>query len=102
MVHSGADALEAVKEFEPRVAVLDIGMPDMDGIQLARELRARTQLAQTSLVALTGWGQADDRVKTREAGFECHLVKPVSFEQLCEVLCQCVGHLPAQIIDPSV
>ncbi|WP_176060522.1 ATP-binding protein [Paraburkholderia sp. BCC1876] len=102
VVHSGADALEAVKEFEPRVAVLDIGMPDMDGIQLARELRARTQLAQTSLVALTGWGQADDRVKTREAGFECHLVKPVSFEQLCEVLCQCVGHLPAQITDPSV
>jgi CheY-like chemotaxis protein len=72
--YSGRSALHALKDFTPTAAILDIGMPDMDGYQLAREIRRR--LGGITLIALTGWGQAEDSQRSREAGFDHHLTKP--------------------------
>jgi PAS domain S-box-containing protein len=76
VAYDGATALEAVKEFRPEVAILDIGMPLMDGYELARRLREAPETEKTVLVAMTGWGQVEDLRKAREAGFHHHLVKP--------------------------
>ncbi|WP_322105986.1 ATP-binding protein [Paraburkholderia sp. J41] len=85
--YSGADALDAVDGIAPALALVDIGMPGMDGHAVARELRARTTQAGVWLVAITGWGQAEDYQRTKAAGFDEHLVKPVdpaSLEDLLE------------------
>lgn len=86
VAHDGASALEIVETFTPEVAVLDIGLPAMDGYELARRLRARPGLAGVRLVALTGYGQARDREAALEAGFHEHLVKPVELDALERVL----------------
>lgn len=82
MVHSGADALEAVGARQPEVILLDIGMPGMDGYEVARRLRAKRELDPIVLIALTGWGQEQDRQRSREAGFDLHMVKPVDPREL--------------------
>jgi len=66
--------------------LLDLSMPDMDGVELARELRQKAGLADARFVAVTGLGQDSDRRRTREAGFAVHLVKPLSPEDLRKVL----------------
>jgi CheY-like chemotaxis protein len=79
-VRTAADGLEAVEvaaEFRPDVAVLDIGMPRLDGNAAARRIRAEPWGRGMTLIALTGWGQEDDRRRTAEAGFDLHLTKPV-------------------------
>ena len=73
---------------QPDVFILDIGMPDMDGYALARKLREDPRLQNTRLIALTGYGQESDRAKSAEAGFDHHLVKPVSYQQLKDLLSQ--------------
>ena len=80
--HDGRSALQAFVEFRPSVVLLDLGMPDMSGYEVARRLRELPRFQQVSLVALTGWGQEDDRRKTHEAGFDDHLVKPVNVDAL--------------------
>jgi len=85
-VYDGSEAVRAAPEFRPDLAFLDIGMPGMDGYQTARALRALPQLAGLRLVALTGWGAREDRARSREAGFDHHLLKPAAPEQLAEVL----------------
>jgi signal transduction histidine kinase/ActR/RegA family two-component response regulator len=72
----------------PDVFILDIGMPDMDGYALARKLREYPHLQNARLIALTGYGQESDRAKSAEAGFDHHLVKPVSYQQLKDLLSQ--------------
>jgi PAS domain S-box-containing protein len=79
---NGLAALEIVREFTPDVAFLDIGLPDMSGLELARHLRARPELAGMLLVAVTGWGQEEDRRQSREAGFDHHLTKPVDVREV--------------------
>jgi PAS domain S-box-containing protein len=79
-------ALEAVLAEAPEVAFLDIGMPGMDGYELARRLRQQPDLQTMMLVALTGWGQEDDRRRTQEAGFDFHLTKPAEPEVLERLL----------------
>ncbi|HEY5675759.1 MAG TPA: response regulator, partial [Myxococcales bacterium] len=80
----GPSALQAAAEFDPEIALLDVGLPVMDGYELVRRLRVgRPQL---HAVALTGYGQAEDRRRAREAGFAAHLVKPISIETLVSVL----------------
>lgn len=74
---SGPRGIEQVPDFGPSVIFLDIGMPGMDGYETAKRLRALPEGKQFKLVALTGWGQDEDRRRTREAGFDFHLVKPV-------------------------
>jgi PAS domain S-box-containing protein len=85
-VHSGAEAIEYVTDFLPDLILLDIGMPTMDGYEVARRLRKIPSLEKTTLTALTGWGQMDDRIRTEEAGFDHHLVKPAAPELLEAVL----------------
>ncbi|MCA9737796.1 MAG: response regulator, partial [Gemmatimonadetes bacterium] len=85
-VADGTDALRAVDSFRPDVVLLDLGMPGMDGLEVARRLRAARQGHDLLLVALTGWGQDEDRRRSRAAGFDAHLVKPVDVTDLEAVL----------------
>jgi CheY-like chemotaxis protein len=82
VAHDGPSALEQATAQPPDVALLDIGMPQMDGYELARRFRAIPALNNVVLVALTGWGQEEDRRRTKEAGFDHHLVKPVEADAL--------------------
>ena len=83
VAHDGPSALVLALELEPTVAVLDIGLPGMDGYELARRLRARGELL---LIAVTGYNTDEDRSKSRAAGFEHHLAKPLKFDQLLRVV----------------
>jgi PAS domain S-box-containing protein len=75
--HDGATAVEVAKAFQPEVVLLDIGLPGMDGYEVARQLRGQLEMEKTVLVAVTGYGQDEDRRRTQEAGFDEHLVMPV-------------------------
>jgi CheY-like chemotaxis protein len=81
-----AQALAAVAVFRPHIAILDIGLPVMDGYALARELRARLGEGTPILVALSGYGQEQDQLRSVEAGFVRHLVKPVDARRLLELV----------------
>ncbi|HUP40945.1 MAG TPA: ATP-binding protein [Vicinamibacterales bacterium] len=74
---SGPAALEIISDFHPDIAFLDIGLPGMSGYELARRIRTETHLAGITLIAVTGWGQDDDRRQSKEAGMDHHLTKPV-------------------------
>ncbi len=80
--YDGEQALRLAVEYRPTMAFLDIGMPGMDGYELAARLRATPALSGLKMVALTGWGQSDDRQKIAEAGFDEHLVKPAHIDQI--------------------
>jgi PAS domain S-box-containing protein len=82
VAHDGTDALAAISEHQPSVVLLDLGLPGMDGYEVAEAIRAHPLLQDTRLVALTGWGHDEARRRTREAGFEHHLVKPVDVDVL--------------------
>jgi PAS domain S-box-containing protein len=82
----GPSALEAAASLRPDIIFLDIGMPEMDGYEVARRLRQQPELSGIVLVALTGYGQDDDRRRALEAGFNYHLVKPTSLETLEQLL----------------
>jgi PAS domain S-box-containing protein len=84
--YDGPSALVRAREFRPEVVFLDIGMPGMDGYEVARQLRASPELPGIKLVALTGWGQEEDRRRSAEAGFDRHMVKPVEPEALRKAL----------------
>lgn len=84
--HDGETGLQTFDEFRPSLILLDLGMPDMTGFDVARELHTRPHFAGVTLVALTGWGQADDRRRTQEAGFDYHMVKPVTLDSLRTIL----------------
>ncbi len=79
-------ALARLEAFAPAAAVIDIGLPGMDGYQLAAEIRRRLDGKPMRLIAFTGYGGADDIARARQAGFDAHLVKPVDIERLLEVL----------------
>ena len=82
----GQEAVEAAEAFRPEVILLDIGMPRLDGYEACRRIRGTTWGRGTQVVALTGWGQEEDRRRSREAGFDRHLVKPVEPAVLLELL----------------
>jgi signal transduction histidine kinase/DNA-binding response OmpR family regulator len=86
VARDGPEALEAYGSYDPSVVLLDIGMPGMDGYEVARRIRSRYPERLTTLVALTGWGQDKDRERAREAGFDRHLVKPAAIEALKALL----------------
>ena len=91
VVYDGAEAIQLAMEQPPAVVLLDIGMPGLDGYEVARRMRASPELAGTWLIALTGWGLEQDRRRSAEAGFDRHLVKPVSSAALEEVLRACAA-----------
>jgi two-component system, sensor histidine kinase len=86
VAHDGVAAQELAASFAPQIAFLDIGLPGCNGYDLARNLRRLPQTAHARLVAITGWGQEDDRRRSREAGFDLHLVKPVEPSQLVDII----------------
>lgn len=95
--HDGAAALEVSQRFLPDAAILDIGLPVMDGLELGRRLRQDPRLADTLLIAATGYGQQADRQLSGEAGFNKHLVKPLSLTDVLDAL----GELPVRTDGPS-
>lgn len=86
IAHDGVEALEVADGFEPEVILLDIGMPRLNGYDTCRKLRERTWGKRALIVACSGWGQEEDRRKSREAGFDQHLVKPVSPDVITRLL----------------
>src|SRR5262245_44144820 len=85
-VTTGEDALREAARFELDVAILDIGLPDVSGFDLARRLRRQFAGRPLYLAALTGWGQAEDRVKALAAGFDHHALKPADREKLAHIM----------------
>jgi CheY-like chemotaxis protein len=83
---SGQAALDALADFDAEVVLLDLGMPGMNGFEVAQRIRALPRGGDVLLVALTGWGQEEDRRRTAEAGFDEHLTKPVDAERLAALL----------------
>ncbi|MDQ3563232.1 MAG: PAS domain S-box protein [Pseudomonadota bacterium] len=81
-VHDGASALETAAAFRPDVVLLDIGLPDINGYEVAPRLRQQPGLERIALAALTGWGQEEDRLRARTAGFDHHFVKPIDVDAL--------------------
>ena len=82
----GFEALEVGGKFQPDLILLDIGMPRMNGYEAARRIRGEPWGRDLTLVALTGWGQEEDRRKSQDAGFDHHLTKPISLTQLEKLL----------------
>jgi len=80
--YSGQDGYLLADAFRPDVLLLDIGLPDIDGYALAHRIRGSQWGQDLTLVALTGWGQEADKRRAREVGFDHHLTKPVTFQQL--------------------
>jgi len=91
IANDGPEALVAFDRYRPGVVLLDIGMPGMDGYEVARAIRERPRDERVAVVAVTGWGQEDDRKRTRDAGFDDHLVKPAELSALETLLSQAVS-----------
>jgi PAS domain S-box-containing protein len=86
IAYDGAEALSIGAAFQPHVVLLDLGMPRLDGFETAQRMRAMPTLRSAVLVAVTGWGAASDRARSRAAGFDHHLLKPASMQQVQEIL----------------
>ena len=86
ITHDGMEALEKAPGFKPELCFLDIGLPRLHGYDLARRLRALPETRDAVLVAISGWGQPEDRRRSLEAGFHHHLAKPVDFDQIESLL----------------
>jgi PAS domain S-box-containing protein len=89
--HSGPEALDAARSFKPEVVFLDIGLPSMNGYEVAKRMRAEPSLSKTVLVALTGWGSEYDKRQSSQAGFDFHLTKPVEATAIENILTQVVS-----------
>lgn len=92
--YSGVAGVNLVTEFRPTIVFLDLGMPDVNGYETARRIRAEPEGRQTCLVALTGWGQDADKRRTCEAGFDRHLVKPADIDAIEEILSSASDETP--------
>lgn len=84
--NDGPEALDATADFRPDVVLLDIGLPGMNGYEVAQRIRKDLSVDKVRLVAVTGWGQEEDRRRSKEAGFDHHLVKPAASEALQKIL----------------
>jgi CheY-like chemotaxis protein len=90
-VYDPVAALQQAPEFRPQVALLDIGLPVIDGFELAQQLRGTPGLESLRLIAITGYGQSADRSRSADAGFDDHLVKPIELEALLQSVARVVG-----------
>jgi CheY-like chemotaxis protein len=86
MAHDGIEAVEESARFEPELVLMDLGMPRLNGHDAARRIRRQAHGATATIIALTGWGQDADRARSREAGCDGHLVKPVTVADLQSLL----------------
>ena len=96
ITHDGTTALACLDNYQPDIVLLDIGLPGMNGYEVARRLRATERGSRVKLVALTGYGDDDDVARARGAGFDLFLVKPVSFSSLSAVLEMLSGVTPLE------
>ena len=96
--HDGLEAIEVTRTFQPDIVLMDLGMPNLNGYEAARRIRKEPWGRDLTLVATTGWGQDEDRRRTAEAGFDCHLVKPIAIDSLREVLGATV---PSRVAKPT-
>ena len=94
--HDGTRALEAAERLRPDVVLLDIGLPGLNGYEVCRRIRQEPWGKDMVLVALTGWGQEEDRHRSREAGFNAHVVKPVDHDELMKLIAE-AGHRKSHI-----
>jgi PAS domain S-box-containing protein len=92
VAHNGLEAIEKTRSFTPEVVLMDLGMPHLDGIETARRLRSLPSGEQLRLIAITGWGQDEDRARTRAAGFDTHLVKPADPAEIVRALGESPAH----------
>ena len=83
---NGREAVDGIIREHPDVALIDIGLPELNGYEVARRVRARPECGSIRLVALTGYGEPSDRERSRSAGFNAHLVKPATCDQILETL----------------
>jgi len=90
--HDGVEAIDRAATFQPAVVLLDLGLPGLNGYHAAR--RIRMGQSGVKIVAVTGWGQAEDRRRSAAAGFDAHLVKPVEFAELIQLLAELAGGRP--------
>jgi two-component system CheB/CheR fusion protein len=81
-VYTAVDALQRAADFRPDVVLLDIGLPEMEGYEVAQKMRELPGLRDIRLIAVMGYGRSDDRLRARDAGFDDHLTKPVEFAVL--------------------
>jgi len=86
VAYDGAEAVEAANELRPDVVLLDLGMPQLSGLDACRQIRAQPWARDVLMIAVTGWGQDSDRQRSRDAGFDAHLVKPLDFAELEQLL----------------
>jgi signal transduction histidine kinase len=86
ITHDGQSALQRIEQFQPTIVFLDLGLPGMDGHELAREIRKKVTLPQPTLVAITGWGHEQVRIASRHAGIDEHLVKPIGLKDIERLL----------------
>ena len=84
--YTGPNALEATLDYRPNAVLMDIGLPGLNGYEVAKRIRQQPVLNNILLVAMTGYGQETDRQRSQESGFDHHLVKPVDFGKLQEIL----------------
>ena len=84
--HDGVEAVEVIEKHHPEVVLLDIGLPGLDGHEVCRRVREKPWGKDIVMIALTGWGQDDDRRRSEEAGFNGHLVKPVDYDKLVAMM----------------
>ena len=83
---NGTDAVQCVKRLRPQLVLMDIGLPGLNGHEVCRHIRRQPWGEHIMVISLTGWGQEDDRRKSEEAGFNGHLVKPVDYDKLLNLL----------------
>jgi CheY-like chemotaxis protein len=86
VAYDGEQALTMASEIKPDVVLLDIGLPKMNGYEVARQIRKEPWRSNPILIAITGWGQTEDKDLSRESGFDHHLVKPVDHDQLLKLV----------------
>ena len=86
MAFDGVNAVKVALEFLPNIVLLDIGLPGLDGYEVAKRLRQDSSLDGVVLVAVTGYGQATDKLRSQDAGFNHHLVKPTDFDKVQQIL----------------
>lgn len=91
VAYDGMQALATMQAFHPRIVFLDIGMPGMNGFELARRIRADAENAGAFLVSVSGWNDAGTKAQAREAGIDLHVGKPISVEQIRATMVHCEG-----------
>ena len=91
IAHNGIQAIALVEQFRPEVVLCDLGLPGIDGYEVAKRLRHRSNLPELYLISTSGYGQEEDKQRALEAGFDAHLVKPIDFRELQRLLSELAG-----------